>query len=234
MMLVKILEVSYLYNIREVNSCTGRSFNDHRGCNAVCTKPMLPSSFFFVFLHCRILFATSLQISNYGTCLHFKSSFRVEFLAVLNCICRGNCSFQHADPGLRKAVSLRKQGIKQKVGDKCPCSFHLLMVNCNPIERHGKFGMRLRRTTQYECCQLKDPRTTDMQTHKTIYMIWNPTWYLLCTICAAKKVKLFSNCKHTVDWSTWSAGSLLHLSLFTNEGIKSSFCGLNFGSPDPA
>ena len=102
---------------------------------------------FFAFL-CDFLPAR-LQIGNYGASLYINSSPRVKPSTVWNRICRSDSSVQHVDPSLREKASLCEKGMTHKILHTRNCPLHLRMVNGNPIQRHSKEGMQLRRTRHH-------------------------------------------------------------------------------------
>ena len=156
-------------------------------------------------------------------------------LEPLNSVCGSKSSVQHVDPCLRREVFLRQQGITHEVLETCDCSFHLLKINFNHIERHGKARMRLRRTPQHKCCESEDLKTALVDNHTMISMTQKPQlkltldklrWEPKPDWCQIESTLLF--------WSTRPARALHHYSLFTDERMEFNRRSLNLGPPNPS
>ena len=158
MVLFNTFDVSQLYNIREANSRAGSSFTDHSGCNTVCAKPTTRVSS-NVFLRSKSFSWQGLRCAIEGSA-STQTIFQGQVRSCNEWHLRERQQCEHSHSRLGEKVSLRKQGITHEILDIFDCSFQILMLNCTPIERHGKIGMRLQGTPHHKCYQLQKPQNS--------------------------------------------------------------------------
>ena len=155
LMLCHILHIPYLDDIIDADTCSGRSLTDNWWGNGFGTEPMLPCIFHRLPPWWNFL-AARLQIGNYGASFHTNCSPRIKPSTILNSICGSDSSVQHANSNLREKFLCVNRGWRTKSCTHATAPFTLLMVDCNPIQRHSKDGMQLWRTPHHQCCQLED------------------------------------------------------------------------------